>query len=105
VLVDGGVLIAIHRWWWCDLLAVRGGCWWMVVVLVQACRWCWAVLVVCGWCCWVLDVGHLCCHWLLLFVVVRHCASFVGVVVIRHHFVSRGDVAADMLAGLPIGEG
>jgi len=73
----------------------------MVVVLVQACRWCWAVLVICGWCCWALDVGHPCCHQSLLFVVVRHCASFISVVIVQRHFVSRGDVSA----GLPIGEG
>jgi len=40
----------------------------MVVVLVQACRWCWAVLIVCGWCCWVLDIGH---HCLLLSITVH----------------------------------
>jgi len=85
----------------------------MVVVLVQACRWCWALLIVCGWCCWALDVGHPCCHrssvavgfWLLLFIVVHHSASFVGVIVIQRCFVSGGDVAADVLVGLPIGEG
>jgi len=77
----------------------------MVVVLVQACRWCWVVLVICGWCCWALDVGHLCCHWLSLFIVVCHCALFVGVVVVQRCFVLHGDVAADVSAGLPIGEG
>ena len=96
--------------WWMVmvLIAVRGGYWWMVVVLMQACRWCWVLLVVCGWCCWALDIGfqllfvHHCC---LLFVIVCHCASFVGVIVVQHHFVLHGDVAADVSAGLPIGEG
>jgi len=44
-------------------------------------------------------------HCCLLFVVVHHCASFVGVVVVQGRFVSCGDMAADMSAGLPIGEG
>ena len=94
-------------------MAICGGCWWVVVVLRQACRWCWALLVISGWCCWALDVGHPCCHWSSvtigfwssLFVVVCHCALFIGVVVIRCRFISHGDVAADVLAGLPIGEG
>jgi len=92
----------------------------MVVVLVQACRWCWVLLIICGWCCWVLDIGHLCCRWssvtigfqssfvhccCLLFIVVCHCASFIGVVDIQRHFVSCGDMAADMSVGLPIVEG
>jgi len=44
-------------------------------------------------------------HHCSLFVVVCHCASFIGVIIIQRHFVSCGDVAADMSAGLPIGEG
>ena len=80
---------------------------------MQACRWCWALLVVCGWCCWALDIGCLCCHQSsvavgfrsLLFIVVHHCASFVSVVIVRRHFVLCGDVAADMSGGLPIVEG
>ena len=31
-------LIAIRRWWLCALLAVHSRCWWMVVALMQACR-------------------------------------------------------------------
>ena len=97
-LVDGGGSV---RGWL--LMDVCGGCWWVVMVLVEACRWC----------CWALDVGHRCCHrslvavgfQLLLFIVVCHCASFIGVVIIRHHFVSCGDVATDMSVDLPIGEG
>jgi len=92
----------------------------MVVVLVQACRWCWVLLIVCGWCCWALDIGYPCCCQLLvaigfwslfvghccsLFIVVHHCALFISVVVIWHRFVLHGDMAADVLAGLPIGEG
>jgi len=44
-------------------------------------------------------------HCCSLFIVVCHCASFVSVVIIWRRFVSRGDVAADMSVGLPIGEG
>ena len=81
-------LIAVHRWQWCALLAVCGGCWWMVVVLVQ-CR-CWALLIVCGWCCWVLDIGCLCCCWSLVAVgfqslFVSHCCLLLSVTV--HHLL------------------
>ena len=96
-LVDGGGSV---RGWL--LMAICGGCWWVVVVLVQACRWCWALLVVCGWCCWVLDIG---CCWFLVIVVVCHCASFIGVVIVWRHFISCGDVSADMSVGLLIEEG
>jgi len=106
-LVDGGGSV---RGWL--LMAVCGGCWWVVVVLVQACRCCWALLIVCGWCSTLvvrvvishqspLVFNHRCS----LFVVVHHCASFVGVIVIRRRFISHGDMAAEVLGGLPIGEG
>jgi len=114
-LVDGGGSI---RGWL--LMAVCGGCWWMVgcslpfvggggvtssPFVVGAGGWWWCS------CRHVGDAGRSSlfvggaagCSTLVV-CVVRHCASFVGVVIIRHHFILRGDVAADVSAGLPIGE-
>jgi len=79
-LVDGGG--SIHGWL---LMAVCGGCWWVVVVLVQACRWC----------CWVLDVGRLCCGRSLvaigfqsLLFSVHCCLSLCIICQCHHHLAS-----------------
>jgi len=129
IVVVPFVVGAVGWWWWshcCWLMVVVpfvGGCSWTFVVGVGGWWWCscrhvggaghsslfvggaagHSTLVVCV----VIGrqsplvFGH-CCS---LFIVVRHCASFVGVVVIWRHFVLHGDVAADVSAGLPIGEG
>ena len=60
---------------------------------------------------WVVLLGTRCWSSVLSLVVVVHClllsvtALFVGVVIVQHRFISHGDVAADVPAGLPIGEG
>ena len=85
------VVCAPHHHWLMVVVPFVGGCswpfvvgvgWWVVVVFVQACRWCRALLIVCGWCCWALDVGHPCCHRSSVAVgfrsslfAVRHCPS------------------------------
>ena len=117
------VVWAPHRRWLMVVVPFVGGCSWPFVVGVGGWWWCLcrhvggaghsssflggaagrSMLVI------RVVIGHrsplvfsCCC---LLFVVVRHCALFIGVVAIQCHFVSHGDVAADMSGGLPIGEG
>ena len=107
------VVWAPHRRWLMVVVPFMGGCSWPFVVGVGGWWWCScrhvggavgrSMLVVC------VVIGRrsplvFSCH-CLLFVVVCHCASFIGVVIVQCHFVSHGDVAADMLGGLPIGEG
>ena len=117
------VVWAPHRRWLMVVVPFVGGCSWLFVVGVGGWWWCscrhvggaghsssfvggaaghstLVVHVVIGH--RLLLVFDRCCS---LFVIVRHHASFVGVVIVWRRFVSHGDVAADMSGGLPIGEG
>jgi len=83
-------VVGVGGWWWCSRRHV-GGAVGRLRLVVRVVIGHWSPLVF-GCCC-------------SLFVVVHHCASFIGVIIIRRHFISCGDVAADMSGGLPIGEG
>jgi len=103
------VVWAPHRCWLMVVVLFVGGCSWPFVVGVGGWWWCscrhvggavgrsmLVVRVVIG-CQSPLVFSHHCS----LFIVVRHCALFVSVVVVQRRFVSHGDVSG----GLPIGEG
>jgi len=117
------VVWAPHRRWLMVVVPFVGGCSWPFVVGVGGRWWCscrhvggaghsssfvgsaagrlMLVVHVVIDCRSLLVFDHRCS----LFVIVCHCALFVSVIVVRHRFVSRGDVAADVSGGLPIGEG
>jgi len=93
-------VVGVGGWWWCSGRHVGGAGHSSSFVGGAAGHSMLVIHVVIGH--WSpLVFGHRCS----LFIVVCHCALFVSVVVIRRHFISHGDVAADVPAGLPIGEG
>ena len=93
-------VVGVGGWWWYSCRHVGGAGHSSSFVGGAAGRSTLVIHVVIS--CWSPLVFDRCCS---LFIVGHHCASFVGVVVVQCCFVSRGDMAADVLGGLPIGEG